>query len=291
MEHNGVFSARWGTAFVFSGGANVGAVQVGMVQRLVEAGIVPDRVFGASVGALNAAAFAADPTPVGIDRLASLWRVLSGSDVFPNTQSIRQALRQKARHNSSGIEGFVDLFGLGSIEDTRLPLEVAVTSLRSRGRKWLSSGQLCTALKASSALPGLLPPVRIGNDLCIDGAVSDHAPIDRAVSVGMRRIVVFEAHSGESTAKGFSALVDRVTGWLRRSEMLLPVDVELICIEAGPNRQLDYRDFTQTDELIQAGRRAAEAWLPRLLGTSVAHSISGHSPIGPLSMQSATSGA
>ena len=268
-----MFSARWGTAFVFSGGANVGAVQVGMLERLVEAGVMPDRVFGASVGALNAAAFAGDPTPIGIFRLAALWRALSGDDVFPSNSNIRQAFRQRALHNSDGIANFVELFGMGSLEDTVIPLEVAVTSLRSRRRLWLRSGRMGTALRASAALPGLLPPVRMGNDVCIDGAVSDHAPIDRAVEVGMRRIVVLEAHGGESTPKGVASIIDRATAWLRRKELLVPHDVDLICIQAGPDQQLDYRDFTKTDELIDAGRRAVEAWLPRLVDRPVAHSL------------------
>ncbi len=273
-----MFSARWGTAFVFSGGANVGAVQVGMVQRLVEAGIMPDRVFGASVGALNAAAFAGDPTPVGIFRLAALWRALSGDDVFPSNSNIRQAFRQRALHNSDGIANFVELFGMGHLQDTVIPLEVAVTSLRSRGRRWLRDGRMSTALRASAALPGLLPPVRIGNDICIDGAVTDHAPIDRAVEVGMRRIIVLEAHSGETTPAGIAAIIDRATAWLRRRDLLVPHDVDLVCIQAGPDQQLDYRDFTKTDELIDAGRRAVEAWLPRLIGEPVAQSLQETAP-------------
>ena len=64
---------RRGTvAFVLSGGGNLGAIQVGMLRALVERGIRADLVLGCSVGALNGAAYAADPTPEGIQRLEDL---------------------------------------------------------------------------------------------------------------------------------------------------------------------------------------------------------------------------
>ncbi len=53
------------TALVFAGGGTRGAVQIGMLQVLAEHGFVPDRIYGASVGAVNGAGFASDPTPAG----------------------------------------------------------------------------------------------------------------------------------------------------------------------------------------------------------------------------------
>src|SRR5262245_60850916 len=61
------------TAFVLAGGGSLGAAQVGMLRALVESGINADLVVGTSVGAINAAYFAGDPTPHGIARLAALW--------------------------------------------------------------------------------------------------------------------------------------------------------------------------------------------------------------------------
>ena len=61
------------TAFVFAGGGSFGAVQVGMLHALVEHGVQPDFVVGASVGAINRAYFAGDPTLAGVARLEQLW--------------------------------------------------------------------------------------------------------------------------------------------------------------------------------------------------------------------------
>jgi NTE family protein len=59
------------TALVFAGGGSLGAAQVGMLEALAEAGVVPDLLVGASVGAINAAYFASDQTRAGVERLAN----------------------------------------------------------------------------------------------------------------------------------------------------------------------------------------------------------------------------
>jgi NTE family protein len=71
------------TAFVFSGGSSLGAIQVGMLKVLLENGFAPDFVVGSSVGAINAAYFAADPSLQGVTRLERLWCELRRSDIFP----------------------------------------------------------------------------------------------------------------------------------------------------------------------------------------------------------------
>ena len=82
------------TAFVLSGGGNLGAVQVGMLQALADRAIVPDLLVGTSVGALNAAFLAAGPSPSRIAELAAIWRGVRRSDVFPTSlRALLGALR------------------------------------------------------------------------------------------------------------------------------------------------------------------------------------------------------
>src|ERR1700758_3789411 len=71
------------TAFVFAGGGSFGAVQVGMLRSLAAHGVTADMVVGSSVGALNGAFYAGDPTLSGVERLAAIWRGLQRQDVFP----------------------------------------------------------------------------------------------------------------------------------------------------------------------------------------------------------------
>ena len=94
--------ARTRTAFVLAGGGSRGAVQVGMLEELVRRGIRADRVFGASVGAINGAAYAGNPTPEGIEHMATIWRRIKGTDIFPRG-TLRRAvgLLPKARSQST----------------------------------------------------------------------------------------------------------------------------------------------------------------------------------------------
>src|SRR3954447_21398038 len=72
------------TAFVLSGGAGLGALQVGMLEALYEQGITPDFLVGTSVGALNAAFVASRPqSPQTAKELGQVWRSLLREDVFP----------------------------------------------------------------------------------------------------------------------------------------------------------------------------------------------------------------
>ncbi|MGH6821421.1 MAG: patatin-like phospholipase family protein, partial [Methylocella sp.] len=73
------------TAFAFAGGGSLGAIQVGMLRVLLSAGVQPDFVVGASVGAINAAYFAGAPNAEGAARLAEIWSRLQRSEVFPVT--------------------------------------------------------------------------------------------------------------------------------------------------------------------------------------------------------------
>src|SRR5262249_7533054 len=73
------------TAFVFSGGGSLGAIQVGMLRVLLTYGLKPVFVVGASVGAINAAYFASAPDVECVARLEQIWSGLRRADIFPFT--------------------------------------------------------------------------------------------------------------------------------------------------------------------------------------------------------------
>ena len=70
-------AGRGGTAFVLGGGGMLGAAEVGMLRALFEREIRPDLIVGTSVGAINGAFIAADPTPSAVERLGAVWEELS----------------------------------------------------------------------------------------------------------------------------------------------------------------------------------------------------------------------
>ena len=94
------------TAFVLSGGGNLGAIQVGMLRALAEREIVPDLVLGCSVGALNGAAYSAQPDLVGIRRMEAHWRAIGTPSLMPSTRipgAVQLVRKGESVHRSDGL--------------------------------------------------------------------------------------------------------------------------------------------------------------------------------------------
>ncbi|MBS0325482.1 MAG: patatin-like phospholipase family protein [Proteobacteria bacterium] len=182
------------TAVVLSGGGSLGAVQVGMLHVLSRTAFAPDLVIGASVGALNGAFFADDPTADGVDRLAELWRGLRREDVFPLT------LAAGIKALLLGRDHLVDSHALRAIarrslrmqriEEARVPLHIVATDVLSGDEVLLSSGDVETALMASTAIPVVFPQVELAGRYLVDGGVGNNTPIASAIACGAERIVV-----------------------------------------------------------------------------------------------------
>lgn len=144
------------TAFVLAGGGSLGAVQVGMLKALSRQGIVPDFVVGASVGAINAAYYAAAPDEEGIARLESTWLGLRSADVFPfsvlGTALCllgRRDYLARPLHLRALIESELSHRRL---EDARLPCHVVATDVLDGTEVLLSTGEITPALLASVEL-------------------------------------------------------------------------------------------------------------------------------------------
>lgn len=182
------------TVFVLGGGGNLGAVQVGMLRALIERGILPDELVGCSVGAINSAALASDPTLVGVDRLEELWRNLDGETICPSGRLSGLWLltrKYKALQSNDGLRTLLrDSLPIDRFEDAKVPFHVVATELTNGHEAWFSEGDVIEPILASAALPALFPPVTIAGKKFIDGAVVDNVPISRALTLGATKIVV-----------------------------------------------------------------------------------------------------
>jgi len=188
--------ARWSgpkTAFVLSGGGVLGAVQVGQLRALIEAGITPDVVVGASVGSINGAMVAADYSPEGLTKLTEIWTSLRAEDIFPGSRVARVwniVARGDHIHPNDGIRRLIDMLPEHTFESLSLPLHVCAAGLANGEERWFDSGPLARAILASTALPGVYPPVSIDGNLYVDGGVVNNIPISRAAELGAKRIYV-----------------------------------------------------------------------------------------------------
>lgn len=180
-------------AFVLSGGGVLGAVQVGQLEALIASGVLPDLMIGTSVGALNAASIAADPTPRGAAELRRVWSSLRSEDLFPGSRArhLLHILRAGDHlYSNSGIRRQIDRVPARHFDELKIPLQVCAANLHTGKEHWIDSGPLAAAILASSALPGLFPPVRIDGELYVDGGVVNNVPISRAIELGIKKIYV-----------------------------------------------------------------------------------------------------
>lgn len=264
--------------FVLSGGGSYGAVQVGMIRALVEAGVKPDLVVGSSIGALNGAVLAADPD-TSADRLMTVWAQIDRRTLYGADSRLRAAW-EVAREGLTGqgaalcspkpltrlIESAVDV---ERIEQLATELVVVATDLLVGQPKLLRQGPLVPALQASSATPVLFPPVQIEGVIYVDGSVSANLPIRQALAGGARSMIVLDA--GPAHMPGF---IPR-TPWeaLHQASRIMMAGQHAAADEDLSNRHpimrlprptppaLSSFDFSQTRELIDMGFNSTKQFL------------------------------
>lgn len=276
------------TAFVLSGGANLGAIQVGMLRALDEADIRPDMLIGASVGAVNAAWLAGAPSGEGVAGLETIWRSLRRNDVFPVRFGLGLAGfvgKRASLFDASGLHRLLRQYlTFDRLEDAPIPLHVVVTDVLDGRDVAMSRGPAIDLIAASSAIPGVFPPVAVDGRMFMDGGVVNNAPISHAIKLGADVVYVLPTgyacslEQAPSSALGMTlhALSLMVNQRLSSDidHYLDHVDLRVVpppCpINVGPS------DFGRAAELIERGYETAGAWLRAQHGRSGANPIALH---------------
>lgn len=255
------------TAFVLSGGGPYGALQVGMLRALLERSIVPDFIVGSSVGAVNGALLAFDPTPGGVARLSAIWQNLDDDDIFPGARFkaswARMLMRGNRVFDNSGLRKMVETrIGKARFEEAQIPYSIVATDQETGDEVLFNSGDLIEPLLASAAMPGIFPPVMIGGRPYIDGGVSNAVPIAPAVVMGARRIYVLNCSSSEQDPRPLTRPMDHLLhafqlARARRQELdreIYKDKVELIEIPV-PRLGFDvgFTSFAYTYKMLRAG--------------------------------------
>jgi NTE family protein len=263
-------------AFVLSGGASLGAVHVGMLRALAERGILPDLVVGASVGAINAAWVAGDPHLEDLDGLERIWLGLRTRDVFP-ANPVRGLLGFLGRRPS--LVPNQELHALlrrnirfERLEDAAIPISVIATDVLTGIEAVLDRGSAVDALLASSAIPGVLPPITFDGRPLMDGSIVNNVPISEAVDNGATEVwVLSTGYACNLTAPPTSALA------MTLHAISLLIDQRLIRDVQAFQGSIDLRvipplcplrvspaDFSQARTLIDRSYEAARQWIDRL---------------------------
>ena len=192
-------------AYVLGGGGLLGAHEVGMLQALIERSIIPDIVLGTSIGAVNGAFVAADPTAAGVERLIELWMDTTLTEVSAGALLRRVGTLARSGTHVEPLakvrQRLRDVLPVERVEDLTLPFQCVAASIERAAEHWFEEGSLAEVLLASSAVPGLLPPVRIGDEHFIDGGIVNSVPVSRAVALGAKTIYVLQVGRLEQPLK------------------------------------------------------------------------------------------
>jgi NTE family protein len=255
-----------------------------MVRALYERGITADLLVGTSVGALNAAFIASRPqTPATAKELARAWHEIERGDAFPlSLRTIVGGLSGRRDHlvPERGLRQIVERhIQLDDLADAPIPLHLVAFDLTDGGETVLSAGPACDAIVASCSIPGIFPPVTIGDKLLIDGGVVNNTPICHAVELGAERIYVLPTQDPSRTQLspprtaldaaiyGLSLLVgSRLDAEIAR----YGDDVELIVLPAANSEQVQPTDFEHSSRLTVEAHAATEEALARINTIEVA---------------------
>lgn len=222
-------------AYVFGGGGAYGAVQMGMIRALHETDLRPDLVVGTSVGSLNGIMIAADPDH-GPQVLADLWPQIERRDVFPGnmlTQAISAGANRPYLFNPGPLtELLAAHVPVGRIEDLPMPYVAVATDLDTGERVEMDSGDVRSALLASSAIPGVFPWVERDGRRLVDGGLVSNVPIEVAYARGAKSVVVLDC--GRFGMEG------------RWAESLIAVVIQAVQIAS---RQQVVRDLQVAEEI------------------------------------------
>ena len=264
------------TAFVFSGGASLGACQAGMLEALFERRERPDLLVGTSVGAINAAFVASRPPSVQTAReLQQIWRGLRRGHVFPaNPVTASLGLLGLRDHSVSAASlrrVLMRHLGVDRLEQADVPLHVVATDVMSGEEMLLSTGPALDAILASAAIPGVFPPVPWGPQFLMDGAIVNNTPISQAVALGADRVIVLPALSAASLrraprgvlAAGVAAVSRALTYRLVEDLARYRHDAELVVLPAPEVDGIMPTDFGHAEELVSEGLRRGREVLHR----------------------------
>jgi NTE family protein len=260
------------TAFVFAGGGSFGAIQVGMLHSLIAHGITADMVVGSSVGALNGAFYAGDPTLGGVEQLGEIWRRLTRRDVFPVTWKTMLGFlwRRDFLIPHDGIRKLIDdHIPYSNLQDAKLPVHIVTTDIITGDSVVLSEGSAAEAIVASTAIPGAFAPVYYRDHYLADGAISSNTPIRVAIQKGARRLIILPTgHACAADAPPVGAVANALHA------LTLLISRQLVGELEGLGPDIEYfvvpplcplvgspYDFTRTCDHIDRAIQATDAWL------------------------------
>lgn len=257
---------------MLAGGGSLGAVQVGMLAELISAGVHPDMIVGVSAGALNGAFLAFDPSLETVERMAVLWSRMTTREVLG--LSWRSLLGFLGfRDHIASAQGLRCLLQrelpYQTFAQTAVPLYLVCADLITGEEVVISQGGVIEAILASTAIPGVFPPVQQGGRYLVDGAVASGTPICTAADLGATRVIVLpcgfpcaqNSVSRHALGRAMHAITLTGSHQLRRDFAHYSSTLSMrIAPPICPLSQSSY-NYSNGADLIARARASTRAWI------------------------------
>lgn len=241
------------------GGAARGFAHVGVIQALEEAGLRPDLVVGTSAGSLVAALYASGLGGARLQEVALSMEEASFTDwtlpIFSRGMLRGEAL---GRYVNAQVGGKL-------IEQMQLPLGIVATDLNSGQGVLFQRGDTGTAVRASSAVPALFLPVKIGSREFVDGGLVSPVPVRYARQMGAELVIAVDISSAPEANPASDTLqillqTFAIMGKSINGFELREADVVVRPALAG----MSGADFSARRRAVEAGRLAMQKAMPEL---------------------------
>ena len=241
------------------GGAARGFAHVGVIQVLEEAGLHPHYVAGTSAGSLVAALYASGKSSQELRRVADTMEEAEITDWMVPLLN-RGALRGEAlaRYVNTQVVGKL-------IEQMKIPLAIVATDLRNGEAVVFRRGNTGSAVRASSAVPAVFQPVRIGEREFVDGGLVAPVPVRQVREMGANFVVAVDISSdpeGNPAGDTFQILMQTFAIMGKSINALALREADLVV--RPPLSGVKSADFSARRRSIEAGRTAMQALLPQL---------------------------
>lgn len=190
----------------YSGGGNRGAVHVGALRAFLEKKIIPTHVSGVSAGSFVASFHAYDPyTFNSFTDLKILFSFINKAFIgLSAPQVLKKFITKGTTVESIGdagnIKGFLEKrLPFKTFAELKTKLAIGATNFKTGQNVWFTSGEIIPALLASSATPGMFPPVEIAGEIYTDGGVTDNLSLVELARQGCGVIYTINAgYAGET---------------------------------------------------------------------------------------------
>jgi NTE family protein len=247
-----------------------------MLEALTERRVTPDLVIGTSVGSLNGAVVALNPTSAA-NRLSHAWARITRHQIFPGGLLAQARTLQRSKTHvfpNSGLAQVVtDFLGATTtFDDLVLPFAAVTTDVSTATPYVIHAGSLLPALLASAAIPGIFPPVDHDGRRLYDGGVVANVPLQQALAMGARSLVVldctFPGHllpQPESLPETvlFTAMITMRSQTLLEAP-LVAAQIPVVYIPGPAACRCSPFNFDLTELLIESAYEAARSFLQDL---------------------------